>query len=129
MIARVLLEKINAAHSKKIRGFTKEAVATIESYSWPGNVRELENKIKRAVIMADDKYITSEDLDIDISTANQDIQLDLRQIREIAESKAINRALSISGNSMSKAAELLGISRPTLYDLINKLNLKKNCVD
>ncbi|MFV2056617.1 MAG: PEP-CTERM-box response regulator transcription factor, partial [Thiohalomonadales bacterium] len=124
MIARVLLENISAMHSKKIRGFTKEAVATIESYGWPGNVRELENKIKRAVIMADDKYITSEDLDIDIANFNQELHLDLRQIREIAESKAINRALSISGNSMSKAAEILGVSRPTLYDLINKLNLK-----
>ena len=74
--------------------------------------------------MADEKIVSAEDLDISNTEVDEDLSLDLRQIREAAESKAINRALSLSGNSMSKAAELLGISRPTLYDLLNKLGLK-----
>ena len=124
LLARVFLEKFAAQNNKQVKGFSPQATALIESYSWPGNVRELENKIKRAVIMAEDKLVTEEDLDINGEPQPQEISLNLRQIREAAESKAINRALSISGNSMSKAAEILGISRPTLYDLMNKLGLK-----
>ena len=74
--------------------------------------------------MTDEKYVCVDDLDINVSISEENLPLDLRQIRETAESKAINKALTISGNSMSKAAELLGVSRPTLYDLMNKLNLK-----
>lgn len=124
LLARVFLEKFAAQNKKSVKGFTPQATALIESYAWPGNVRELENKIKRAVIMADEKLITAEDLDINSAEEETEISLNLRHIREAAESKAINRALSVSGNSMSKAAEILGISRPTLYDLMNKLGLK-----
>jgi len=124
LLARVFLEKFAAQNNKSVKGFSPQATALIESYAWPGNVRELENKIKRAVIMADEKLVSTEDLDIRAQVEDEELSLNLRQVREAAESKAINRALSVSGNSMSKAAEILGISRPTLYDLMNKLGLK-----
>jgi len=124
LLARVFLEKFAAQNNKSVKGFTPQATALIEGYAWPGNVRELENKIKRAVIMAEEKLISAEDLDIRAQIEDEELSLNLRQVREAAESKAINRALSVSGNSMSKAAEILGISRPTLYDLMNKLGLK-----
>lgn len=124
LLARVFLETLSRQHDKHIKGFTPDAVAQIENYSWPGNVRELENKVKRAVIMADENYITADDLDLPSVNSSQEFSLNLRQIREAAEAKAVNRALTLSGNSMSRAAELLGVSRPTLYDLLNKLGLK-----
>jgi len=124
LLARVFLEKYAAQNNKAVKGFSPQAISMIEAYAWPGNVRELENKIKRAVIMADEKLVSDEDLDIRAQADDEELSLNLRQVREAAESKAINRALSVSGNSMSKAAEILGISRPTLYDLMNKLGLK-----
>ena len=94
----------------------------IEAYSWPGNVRELENKIKGAVIMADGKFVTAADLGV--SADNSDEQtFNLREVRQHAESKAIRVALTKSYGNISKAAELLGITRPTLYDLLGKYGL------
>ena len=94
----------------------------IESYSWPGNVRELENKIKGAVIMAEGKLVTAADLGINAGEV-EDESLNLRSVRQRAESKAIRVALTRSYGNISKAAELLGITRPTLYDLLSKYDM------
>ncbi len=126
LIARTYLEKFNHQHNRRraLRGFGKDALTALESYSWPGNVRELENKVKRAVIMADNNLISTEDLEL----ASEDIEqlaLNLRHVREEAERKAMNRAMSLTNGNVSKAAELLGVSRPTFYDLLNKLGMKQ----
>jgi len=97
-------------------------VQAIEAYSWPGNVRELENKIKGAVIMADGKMVTAADLGLQGGDEEGE-SLNLREVRQVAETKAIRVALTKSFGNISKAAELLGITRPTLYDLLNKYGL------
>lgn len=125
LIARVLLNKYlqQPTSNKKIRGFSPDAITALESYSWPGNVRELENRIKRAVIMAETNMITAEDLELeDVDEAP--IPLNLRQVRDQAEFNAVLRAINLYNGNISKAAELLGVSRPTLYDLMNKHEIK-----
>jgi two-component system NtrC family response regulator len=123
LLAWAFLEKYNASGRHKVSGFTKTALQAIEDYAWPGNVRELENKIKRAVVMADGSQITADELQL--STCQSDsMPLNLREVREEAEAKAILRAMNYVKGNVSKAAELLGVSRPTLYDLINKYELK-----
>jgi two-component system NtrC family response regulator len=122
ILARTLLAK-HAEHQKRaINGFTKDACQAIESYHWPGNVRELENKIKGAVIMAEGKQITAEDLGIPVGDAEPE-SLNLREVRARAESKAIRTALMRNFGNVSKTAEELGVARPTLYDLLNKYGL------
>ena len=122
ILARTLLQKYCKKQGRAINGFTEDAVAAIESYSWPGNVRELENKIKGAVIMADGKLVTAADLHLTPGEEGLE-SLNLREVRQRAESKAIRVALTRSYGNISKAAELLGITRPTLYDLLNKYGL------
>ena len=122
ILARFFFEKFNEAHGRKIRGFTKDALGAMESYSWPGNVRELQNRIKRAVIMTDGKKLSSTDLELD-KTSSETMNFNLRDIREKIERQAILRALSHVNGKVAPAAELLGVSRPTLYDLIKKLNI------
>lgn len=103
--------------------FSEDALLRIESHAWPGNVREMENCIKRAVIMADGPQITAEDLGL-AASSEPDEPLNLRQVRDEAGHKALIKALArVDGNAV-KAAELLGISRPTLYDLMNKYGIK-----
>jgi len=125
LIARAFLEKFNQQHNRKraLRGFRKDALVALEAYAWPGNVRELENKVKRAVIMADNNLISAEDLELASENLNQ-LALNLRHVREEAERKSMHRAMSLADGNVSKAAELLGISRPTFYDLMNKLGIK-----
>jgi two-component system NtrC family response regulator len=101
----------------------EDALASISAYPWPGNVRELENCIKRAVIMADGNTLTAADIGLEVS-GGEPASLDLRSIREEAERKAILAALSRSNGNVVRAAELLGVSRPTLYDLMHKFGLK-----
>lgn len=91
----------------------------IEHYAWPGNVRELENRVKRAVIMADGGLITPEDLElVDVPVEAQPFEL--REVRELAELRAIDRALAYTDNNMTRAAELLGVNRPTLCNPMKK---------
>jgi two-component system NtrC family response regulator len=97
-------------------------VQAIEAYAWPGNVRELENKIKGAVIMADGKMVTAADLGLQ-GGGEEGESLNLREVRQVAETKAIRVALTKSYGNISKAADLLGVTRPTLYDLLNKYGL------
>ena len=97
-------------------------LAAIENWAWPGNVRELENRIKRAVIMADGKMIGAADLALN-SKDEAPLAINLRAAREVADRKAIQSALTRTENNISSAAKLLGISRPTLYDLIKQYQL------
>lgn len=124
LLARSFLDTFNKEQSRRLSGFSKEAISAMESHLWPGNVRELRNRIKRAVIMADGKQITVEDLELRSNDIPDDKTFDLRMIREEAERKAISHALSNVGGKVGPAAELLGVSRPTLYDLIKKLEIK-----
>ena len=124
LLARVFLERISKQQGKKGHRFNKGAMAAIESYAWPGNVRELENRVKRAVIMAEHKQITASDLELGGNSPDELATFNLREIRDRSDRQAIVRALNHVGGKVSKAAELLGISRPTMYDLLRKFGLK-----
>ena len=100
-----------------------EAIAAIEANSWPGNVRELENRAKRAVIMAEQNTLRAMDFGLEPANIGSEV-FNLRQVRDKAEREAIAQVMSRVDGNMSKAADLLGISRPTLYDLISRLGLK-----
>jgi two-component system NtrC family response regulator len=123
LLARSFLDEFAEEHGRTLRGFTTEALAAIESYNWPGNVRELKNRVKRATIMAEGKHVNEKDLELEAVTG-KDVFFNLREVREHAERSAILRALGHSGGKVSQAAELLGVTRPTLYDLMRKYSLK-----
>ena len=125
VIAIAFLKKYCVIHNKKIKSFSLEAVAAIDAYSWPGNIRELENKIKRAVILSDSINITFKDLELEknIDTA---MHVNLKEVRESAEIIAIKNALMHSNNNVSNTAKLLGVTRPTLYSLIEKYGIQTN---
>ena len=122
LLAKYFFNEFNESHGGRLKGFSKEALSSMEIYAWPGNVRELQNRIKRAVIMSDEKYITSSDLELD-TVPTERMSYDLKNIREKVERQAIIRAISHVNGKIAPAAELLGVSRPTLYDLIKKLNI------
>jgi two-component system NtrC family response regulator len=124
LLARVFLERISKQQGKKGHRFNKGAMAAIENYAWPGNVRELENRVKRAVIMAEHKQITASDLELGGNSPDELATFNLREIRDRSDRQAIVRALNHVGGKVSQAAELLGISRPTMYDLLRKFGLK-----
>jgi two-component system NtrC family response regulator len=124
LLARVFLEKYSQQMGKQQHRFSKDALAAIEAYPWPGNVRELENRVKRSVIMAEHKQISASDLELGGAGTDDTRTFNLREIREQAERQAIVRAMSHVGGKISQASELLGVSRPTMYDLIKKYNLK-----
>ena len=100
-----------------------DATAAIEAHAWPGNVRELENVIKRAVIMADGLTINAADVGLAAAGTEAGV-LNLRQVRDEAEKNAVLRVLGRVNGNLSKAAELLGVSRPTLYDLMQRFGLR-----
>ena len=123
ILARTLLEREAEKQNRPIKGFSQDAQSAIQNYSWPGNVREMENKIKGAVIMVEGKQVTAADLGLsDVDTAGPD--LNLREVRRQAESRAIKRALVFSAGNISRAAKMLGITRPTLYDLLEKYDIQ-----
>ena len=116
----------NLFSAKEGRGrlsFSPDALAMLEGYPWPGNVREMENCIKRAVIMADSSQITTEDLGLSAAPMEEE-PINLRQIRDEAEYKALVKALARVDGNILKAAELLGVSRPTIYDLMSRHGIK-----
>lgn len=124
-IAKALFEKANAENSRSLRGFSADALAAIEHHDWPGNVRELEHRINRAVILAENRLIDAEDLGL--SPVGDDIDegvLNLRQVRDAAERTALEKSLSRAEGNISKAARLLGVSRPAIYDLMRKHGLE-----
>jgi len=122
LLARHFLNKFIEQKNLNIRGFSPDADSAIEAYDWPGNIRELENKIKRSVVMCDGKTITVEDLGL---AEAESLSLNLRQVRQEAEHTAINHALILAGGNISATAKLLGVTRPTLYDLIKKYNIQE----
>jgi len=124
LIARALLTKFSQETGRVLKGFTPEAIRAINTHKWPGNVRELENKIKRAVILADSSHVTISDLDLKDSSAQKEGVFSLKKIREDADRKAILHVLAECGGNMSKAARMLAISRPTLYDLLKQYSIE-----
>ncbi len=125
LIARAVLQSQCRSIGKQINGFNDEAVDALIKYPWPGNVRELQNKVKAASIMSDGKQITAQDLALNIDEKATTLDLNLKKVREDAEKWAISQALSIMDGNISNTANLLGITRPTLYSLMDKYALKK----
>ena len=125
LLARHFLHKFAPTMNPAVKGLAPDALAVIDRWGWPGNVRELENRIKRAVIMADGKLIGAADLDIGgaIDDDDQADMINLKAVRDIADQRAIRRAIARTEGNISNAAKLLGISRPTLYDLIKQHGL------
>jgi two-component system NtrC family response regulator len=121
LLARHFLKKYAAAMNTGARSFTPDALAAIDAWGWPGNVRELENRVKRAVIMADGKGVTAADLDLETADSGP---VNLKAAREMADRKAIRHALARAEGNISSTARLLGISRPTLYDLMKAYDLQ-----
>jgi len=121
LLARHFLVKYAKAMHSQVTSLAPDARAAIDSWPWPGNVRELENRMKRAVIMAEGKAITAADLDL--AEDAPALPLNLKAARETADRHAIRHALSRAEGNISNTAKLLGISRPTLYDLLKSYDL------
>ena len=124
LLARHFLARFSSELNSRVSALGPDALAALETHDWPGNVRELENRMKRAVIMADGKHILASDLDLEgPDQAGEDQLINLRTVRELADRKAIRRAIAQTGGNISSASKLLGISRPTLYDLLKQYDL------
>lgn len=122
VIAKAFLHRFAIEYTAQVTGFTPEAIQAIEDYDWPGNVREIESRIKRAVIMADGTNLTVQDLALDQPEA-EPLPLNLQHVRDEAERNAIRKALQRTDDNITEAAKLLGVTRPTLYRLIEKYGL------
>lgn len=121
LLAQSFLESFAGKNGRSFRGYTDKARAEIDAYVWPGNVRELENRVKRAVVLAEGNRISVEDLGF--VESDQPQSLNLREAREETERQIIQRALEIHGNNVTHASESMGISRPSLYKLVKKLGM------
>ena len=124
LLAHAFIKRFAAEQGRGGLSLSDDAVRAIEAHSWPGNVRELENCIKRAVIMADGSQITRADVGLAEATADESTNLNLRRIRDEAEKRAVIAALARVNGNLARASEVLGISRPTLYDLMHRCGLK-----
>lgn len=122
LLTKHFVSKFARDPNPAIKGISTSALAAIDAWNWPGNVRELENRVKRAVIMAEGAFVTADDLDLGDGNAD-DLQLNLKAAREAADRTAITRAVARTEGNISSAAKLLGISRPTLYDLMKQYDL------
>jgi two-component system NtrC family response regulator len=125
LLARTLLTKFAEEEKKSLKGFTPQALEALTTYNWPGNVRELENRIKRAVVMAEGKYLTSENLELKDPSSAEEETSTLRASRDSREKDLVRLAMEKAEWNVSRAAEELGISRPTLYQLLARYGLKK----
>ena len=124
LLARHFVNRFGRELNPGVQSLSPDAIDAIHAYGWPGNVRELENRIKRAVIMADGKSVTAADLDLPAERESAEVlPINLRSAREAADRKVIRQAMSRVDNNISSAAKLLGISRPTLYDLLKQYRL------
>ena len=123
IIAHSLLKSFVQQMNRPTLSFNEDAMRAIKAYHWPGNVREIINKVKRAVIMADDKKITAADMELCNLSEVSEEALNLRQIRDTAEKGAVIQAIQAAQNNMAQAARLLGITRPTLYNLTEKFDI------
>lgn len=124
LLAKHFVQRFAPDMNPQVKGLAPDALAMIDAYPWPGNVRELENRIKRAVIMADAKLVSAADMDLGEGEEDAAAVLNLKAVRESADRKAIRRALARTEGNISGAAKLLGISRPTLYDLLKLYDLQ-----
>ncbi len=128
IMAKYFLKKFSKEQDKDIVGFTDEALELIKNYSWPGNVRELINVIRKAVVLTDRKYIDVEDLDIDPEKVSKDLSgkgiFNLKEHVDRLERELVERAYKITGGNISRMAAMLGVSRPTIYKLLEKYNLR-----
>jgi two-component system, NtrC family, response regulator len=119
LLAQFLLQQISARLGKPTRGLAPDAIRAIQAHRWPGNVRELENRVTGAVIMAEGVVVTASDLGLE-DPGDDPEYLNLRVARQRAEAQAVRQSLAVAQGNLSRAAELLGITRPTLYDLLEK---------
>jgi len=125
LLARIFLNQYKDEYGAKTTGFSDGAIDAMLKHSWPGNIRELQNKLKSAVVLAEGTVINADDLGLVAKIKEKrPMVLNLREVREQAESKAIRRAFHESEQNMSKTAEVLGVTRPTLYSLIEKYHLE-----
>ena len=124
LLARHFLNRFSRELNPKVQSLSPDAVAAIDAYAWPGNVRELENRLKRAIIMAEGRSVGANDLDLPGAAPEESDLINLRSAREVADRRAIRQAMSRTDNNISGAAKLLGISRPTLYDLLKQYRLQ-----
>ncbi|MFN5882719.1 MAG: PEP-CTERM-box response regulator transcription factor [Burkholderiales bacterium] len=122
LLAHAFVQRFGAANGRSRLKLSEDALDAIAHHAWPGNVRELENAIKRAVIMADGDSIKADDLGLAVGT--EVVVPTLREVRDEAERNAVLKAMARSDNNIVRAAELLGVSRPTLYDLLNRFGLR-----
>ena len=123
LLAKVFMKRFAEEMNPQIVGFSPDALAAIDGWKWPGNVRELENRVKRAVIMADGKLVGAGDLDLGEDEEEEGNVLNLKRAREQSDRKVIRHALARSEGNISSTAKMLGISRPTLYDLLKQYDL------
>jgi two-component system NtrC family response regulator len=119
LLAQFLLQQISERFGKPTRGLAPDAIRAIQAHRWPGNVRELENRIKGAVIMSEAAVVTASDLGLE-DPGDDPEYINLRVARQRAEAQAVRQALAVAKGNLSRAAELLGVTRPTLYDLLGK---------
>jgi len=123
LLAKHFVSRFAREMNPSIKGMATSALTAIDQWKWPGNVRELENRIKRAVIMAEGKFVTADDLDF-AEDNEEDRLLNLKAAREASDRTAIKRAIARTEGNISSAAKLLGVSRPTLYDLLKQYDLQ-----
>jgi len=127
ILARYFLQRYAIEYKRDVKGYTPDGLSALKSHGWPGNIRELQNKVKSSVIMSTGKQVTAFDLGFyDHQDAEYELDLNLRQVREQAETIAIQKAFALAEGNMSKTADLLGVTRPTLYSLIEKYGLNIN---
>src|SRR5579863_10089774 len=119
LLAQFILQQISERFGKPTRGLAPDAIRAIQAHRWPGNVRELENRIKAAVIMAEGAVVTASDMGLEDPGDDPEF-LNLRVARQRAEVQAVRQSLAMARGNLSRAAELLGVTRPTLYDLLSK---------
>jgi two-component system, NtrC family, response regulator len=124
LLAETFLRRIVTEQNKKISGFSQQALRAIESYSWPGNVRELENRIERAVIMAKNPKLSVADLQLS-SISEKYHGMKLKEAREDLEKELVLKSLTKNKHNLTKVAAELGISRPTLYELMDRLDIER----
>jgi two-component system NtrC family response regulator len=123
LLAKTFLKQYREEYSAKVKGFSDDAIQAMLAYTWPGNIRELQNKLKSAVVLAEGQMIQVDELALTNLDELEQRVFNLREVREVAESKAIRQAYHLAEQNISKAADLLGVTRPTLYSLIDKYRL------
>jgi two-component system NtrC family response regulator len=128
VLAHAVLRRFGTTPGREKRGFTAEALSAIDAYPWPGNVRELENKIRTAIIMSDGPMVTASDLGVE-AKPDQTVLTSLKEIRARTERQAVQQALMMVDGNITRAAEILGITRPTLYDLMQRYGIRSKHSD